>query len=94
MNGFDLRIRIDAENRVATAEVLLADGSCEMFDAAAITGDFNDFMVFYMTAMANIRGNWIGALHAWTSAWSDAAVADGIAIFDKFARGLRGEEVP
>ena len=89
MSGFDLRVRVDAENGVATAEVLLADGSCEMFDAAAITGDFNDFMVFYMTAMANIRGNWIEALHAWTSAWPDAAKREGIDTLDRLAKGLQ-----
>ena len=86
MTGFDLRIRID--DSMATAEVLLADGSRDAFFATAIDGTFGGYMEFYMMAMTNIRGNWLDAMRAWMEAWPDAAKAEGIAELERLAKGL------
>ena len=89
MTGFDFRVRIDTEAGVATAEVLLVDGSRDAFIATAIDGTFDGYMAFFMSAMTNCSSNWIGALHAWTSAWPDAAMREGIEMLDKLAKGLQ-----
>lgn len=88
MTGFDLRIRIDAALGVATVEVLLADGSRDVFTATTIDGTFAGYMAFFMEALASIRGNWLEALRAWSSAWPDAAVAEGVDMLDKLAKEL------
>jgi hypothetical protein len=88
MNGFDLRIRVDAEAGVATAEVLLADGTRDVFHTTSIDGSFNGFMAFFMDAVGCQRSNWLDAMRAWSSAWPDAAAKEGIAMLDELAKGL------
>lgn len=90
MTGFDLKVRIDADSGVATAEVLLADGSRDAFTATAIDGTMDGFMEFFMAATMSARGNWLDAMRAWVSAWPDAAAKAGIAMLDELAKELGG----
>ena len=88
MTGFDLQIRIDAEHGVATAEVVLADGSRDCFHVATIDGTFDGYMAFFLAAMNSVHTNWLESMRAWSSAWPDAAVKDGIAELDRLAGRL------